>query len=155
MFIWENKKLMEYFFFRDVNLNGYRIPAGSQVVPLINCVHMDPNLWDEPNTFNPSRFIDESGKIKRPEYFMPFGVGRRMCLGDVLARMELFMFFASMMHQFDLQIEPDAALPSLEGTVGATISPQKFGVMFVPRSPPAPPAVVLHDHLHLRHVGAH
>ncbi|XP_026494957.1 cytochrome P450 18a1 [Vanessa tameamea] len=140
---------------KDVHLNGYRIPAGSQVVPLINCVHMDPNLWDEPNKFNPSRFIDESGKIKRPEFFMPFGVGRRMCLGDVLARMEMFMFFASMMHQFDVQTEDGAAPPSLEGTVGATIAPENFRVKFVPRAPPAPPAVVLHDHPHLRHVGAH
>ncbi|CAH2237603.1 cytochrome P450 18a1 [Pararge aegeria] len=140
---------------KDVHLNGYRIPAGSQVVPLINCVHMDPNLWEEPNKFNPSRFIDENGKIKRPEFFMPFGVGRRMCLGDVLARMEMFMFFSSMMHQFDVESEAGAAPPSLEGTVGATIAPKAFRVKFVPRAPPAPPAVIAHDHQHLRHVGAH
>ncbi|XP_038215552.1 cytochrome P450 18a1-like [Zerene cesonia] len=142
---------------KDVNLNGYRIPAGSQVVPLINCVHMDPNLWDEPNKFNPSRFIDDNGKIRRPEYFMPFGVGRRMCLGDVLARMEMFMFFASMMHQFDVQMESGVAPPSLEGTVGATIAPQAFRVKFVPRAPaaPAPPVASLPDHPHLRHVGSH
>lgn len=138
-----------------MHLNGYRIPAGSQVVPLINCVHMDPNLWDEPNKFNPSRFIDENGKIKRPEFFMPFGVGRRMCLGDVLARMEMFMFFAGMMHQFDVETEAGAAPPSLEGTVGATIAPKAFRVKFVPRAPPAPPVAVAHDHPLLRHVGAH
>nr|QLI62178.1 cytochrome P450 29 [Streltzoviella insularis] len=140
---------------KDVHLNGYKIPAGSQVVPLINCVHMDPTLWNEPNKFNPSRFIDENGKIRRPEYFMPFGVGRRMCLGDVLARMEMFMFFASMMHQFDVQSEAGAAPPSLEGTVGATIAPQTFRVRFVAREPLLPPAAPTPDHPHLRHVGAH
>ncbi|PZC78548.1 cytochrome P450 18a1 [Helicoverpa armigera] len=139
---------------KDVHLNGYRIPAGSQVVPLINCVHMDPNLWDEPNKFNPSRFIDETGKIRRPEFFMPFGVGRRMCLGDVLARMEMFMFFACMMHQFDVQMEMGDAPPSLEGTVGATIAPQSFRVKFSPRSAPAA-AAPAPEHPHLRHVGAH
>ncbi|XP_050666564.1 cytochrome P450 18a1 [Leptidea sinapis] len=139
---------------KDVNLNGYRIPAGSQVVPLINCVHMDPKLWHEPKTFNPSRFIDENGKIRRPEFFMPFGVGRRMCLGDILARMEMFMFFASMMHQFDLQMDDGDALPSLEGTVGATIAPHPFQVKFIPRSRPAPAVVCPPDHTHLRHVGA-
>ncbi|CAH0701907.1 unnamed protein product [Spodoptera exigua] len=138
---------------KDVHLNGYRIPAGSQVIPLINCVHMDPNLWDEPNKFNPSRFIDETGKIRRPEFFMPFGVGRRMCLGDVLARMEMFMFFACMMHQFDVQMETGDAPPSLEGTVGATIAPKAFRVKFSPRSVPVAPAAA--DHPHLRHVGAH
>nr|WNT94917.1 26-hydroxylase CYP18A1 [Lymantria dispar] len=140
---------------KDVNLNGYRIPAGSQVIPLINCVHMDPNLWDEPNKFNPSRFIDETGKVRRPEYFMPFGVGRRMCLGDVLARMEMFMFFSSIMHQFDVQMEAGDAFPSLEGRVGATIAPQAFRVKFSSRAVQPPPIVVTPDHLHLRHVGAH
>lgn len=111
---------------------------------------MDPNLWDEPNKFNPSRFIDDTGKIRRPEFFMPFGVGRRMCLGDVLARMEMFMFFACMMHQFDVQMVPGDAPPSLEGTVGATIAPKAFRVRFVPRTVPVVP-----DHAHLRHVGAH
>lgn len=138
-------------------MNGYRIPAGCQVVPLINCVHMDPNLWEEPNKFNPSRFIDETGKIRRPEFFMPFGVGRRMCLGDVLARMEMFMFFACTMHQFDIELPEGEAPPSLEGTVGATIAPQSFRVRFLPRpAPPAPaPAPLTPEHAHLRNVGAH
>ncbi|KAJ8725545.1 hypothetical protein PYW08_003728 [Mythimna loreyi] len=139
---------------KDVNLNGYSIPAGSQVIPLINRVHMDPNLWDEPNKFNPSRFVEESGKIRRPEFFMPFGVGRRMCLGDVLARMEMFMFFSCIMHQFDVVMEDGAAPPSLEGTVGATIAPKAFRVKFLPRLTPV--AVPLApDQPHLRHVGAH
>lgn len=111
---------------------------------------MDPNLWDEPNKFNPGRFIDEGGKIRRPEFFMPFGVGRRMCLGDVLARMEMFMFFACTMHQFDVEMEEGVPVPSLEGTVGATIAPQSFRVRFVSRSGADPP-----DHPYLRNVGAH
>lgn len=140
---------------KDVHLNGYKIPAGSQVVPLINCVHMDPNLWDEPNKFNPSRFIDDSGKVKRPDFFMPFGVGRRMCLGDVLARKEMFLFFSSLMHQFDLQMAPEDAPPSLEGNVGATISPKSFRVKFIARAPLVQNVTPAPDHSHLRHVGAH
>lgn len=141
---------------RDVQINGYKIPAGSQVIPLINCVHMDPNLWDEPNKFNPSRFIDATGKIRRPEYFMPFGVGRRMCLGDVLARKEMFMFFSCMMHQFDLEMAEGDALPSLEGIVGATIAPKAFRVKFLARSPvPLVPTTLSADSSHLRHVGSH
>lgn len=115
---------------------------------------MDPNLWDEPSKFNPSRFIDDSGKIRRPEYFMPFGVGRRMCLGDVLARMEMFMFFSCVMQQFDLEMEEGHAVPTLEGTVGATIAPESFRVKFIPRSPPAP-AIPVPELTHLlRNVGA-
>lgn len=114
-------------------MNGYRIPAGAHVVPLINSVHMDPNLWDKPEEFNPSRFINSEGKVHRPEFFMPFGVGRRMCLGDVLARFELFLFFSNMMHLFTIQLPEGQTLPSLKGNPGVTISPDLFNVCLIPR----------------------
>ncbi|EFN74585.1 Cytochrome P450 18a1 [Camponotus floridanus] len=118
---------------RDTTLNGYAIPAGTQIVPLLHAVHMDPKLWDEPEVFRPSRFLSSEGKICKPEYFMPFGVGRRMCLGEVLARMEIFLFFGSLMHTFDLSLPEGASLPSLRGNAGITISPDPFKVCFLQR----------------------
>jgi 26-hydroxylase len=117
----------------DETLNGYKIPAGCHVIPLINTVHMDPNLWENPEVFNPSRFLDAAGNVQKPEFFIPFGVGRRMCLGNVLARMELFMFFTAMMHNFDITLPEGAALPSLKGNPGVTISPDRFAVCLTPR----------------------
>lgn len=114
--------------YSDETLNGYKIPAGCHVVPLINSVHMDPNLWENPEDFKPSRFINAEGKVQKPEYFIPFGVGRRMCLGDVLARMELFLFFSSIMHRFEISLPAGADLPSLNGNPGVTIYPNKFAV---------------------------
>lgn len=124
-----------YFWFhcRDVEINGYKIPAGSHVIPLINSVHMDPNLWDKPEEFNPSRFVDSEGKVRKPEYFIPFGVGRRMCLGDILAKMELFLFFSSFMHTFNITLPEGHPMPSLKGNVGATITPESFNVCLTPR----------------------
>lgn len=119
--------------YRDVTLNGYTIPAGCQVVPLLHAVHMDPELWDEPEAFRPTRFLTSEGKIHKPEYFMPFGVGRRMCLGDVLARMELFLFFSSLMHTFDLRLPEGTSLPSLRGNAGITVSPDPFKVCLLQR----------------------
>lgn len=87
---------------------------------------MDPKLWDNPNEFRPSRFINAEGKIHKPEFFIPFGVGRRMCLGDVLARMELFLFFASLMHRFDVILPEGSEQPSLNGNPGVTIHPDSF-----------------------------
>lgn len=103
------------------------------MVPLINSVHMDPTLWDKPEQFMPDRFVDASGNIKKPEYFMPFGVGRRMCLGDVLARMELFLFFASILHSYDISLPEGAPVPSLEGNAGVTITPNAFKIKLTPR----------------------
>lgn len=94
---------------------------------------MDPNLWEKPEEFNPDRFLDAEGKVRKPEFFMPFGVGRRMCLGDVLAKMELFLFFATLMHSFDMTLPAGEMMPSLKGTVGVTITPELFKVCLKPR----------------------
>jgi 26-hydroxylase len=95
---------------------------------------MDETLWDSPNDFRPSRFINAEGKVHKPEYFIPFGVGRRMCLGDVLARMELFLFFASIMHTFDVSLPNGAQEPSLNGNPGVTIHPDNFLVYLKERA---------------------
>jgi 26-hydroxylase len=59
-----------------VVLNGFKIPKNTQIVPLLHAVHMDPNLWDEPEKFKPTRFLNAEGKVTKPEYFLPFGVGK-------------------------------------------------------------------------------
>lgn len=64
------------FFFRDVKLGSYWIPKDTQIVPLLHAVHLDSNLWDEPEKFKPERFINAEGKVSKPEFFMPFGVGK-------------------------------------------------------------------------------
>lgn len=110
------------------------MPQNTQVVPLLHAVHMDPNLWDKPEEFNPLRFINSEGKVTKPEYFLPFGVGRRMCLGDVLARMELFLYFSSLLHCFDISVPEGDTLPSLKGNAGVTITPNAYKVCLTPRN---------------------
>ena len=101
------------------------------MIPLIHAVHMDPTLWKEPEQFNPERFLSDDGtKTVRPDFFIPFGVGRRMCLGDVLAKAELFLFFSSMLHVFNLQLPEGAELPDLCGQAGVTVSPKSFKVKY-------------------------
>nr|AVL92816.1 CYP450 [Locusta migratoria] len=118
---------------RDVYLNGFMIPKDAHVVPLLHAVHMDPTLWDDPEKFEPTRFLNAEGKVTKPEFFLPFGVGRRMCLGDVLARMELFLFFSSLLHVFDLRLPEGQPLPSLKGNTGATVTPDSYKVCLVER----------------------
>ncbi|KAI5718576.1 hypothetical protein M8J77_023310 [Diaphorina citri] len=108
---------------RDVKFNGFTIPKNTQIVPLLHAVHMDPELWESPEDFRPTRFLTPEGKVTKPEFFLPFGVGRRMCLGDVLARMELFLFFSTLMHTFGIESPPGQPLPSLKGNAGVTITP--------------------------------
>ncbi|XP_076251776.1 cytochrome P450 18a1 [Rhynchophorus ferrugineus] len=119
---------------RDIKLNGFLLPRHAQIVPLLHAVHMDPTLWKEPEKFDPSRFIDGEGKVHKPEYFLPFGVGRRMCLGEVLARMEIFLFLSSLLHSFEVSAPDGDTLPTLKGIVGVTISPTPYKVCLKPRT---------------------
>ena len=114
---------------RTTKLNGHTIPKGTQVIPLIHAVHMDPTLWKDPEQFNPDRFLSQDGKSTvKPDFFIPFGIGRRVCLGDVLAKAELFLFFSSLLHVFNLRMPEGEPQPDLRGMTGVTVTPQTFQV---------------------------
>ncbi|CAJ0933284.1 unnamed protein product [Ranitomeya imitator] len=59
---------------------GYTIPKGSVVLANLWAVHRDPKVWEKPNDFNPSRFLDEHGQILKKEAFIPFGIGKNTLL---------------------------------------------------------------------------
>ncbi|XP_014240589.1 cytochrome P450 18a1 [Cimex lectularius] len=140
---------------KDIKLEGYTIPANSHVIPLLYAVHMDPNLWDEPEAFKPERFLTAENKIFCPDYFLPFGVGRRMCLGAVLARLELFQFFASFMHTFHARVPEDCPPPSLRPNIGVTLTPEHFRVSLTQRPLQDSSLEFLNSAPGVRSVGAH
>ncbi|KAK3865744.1 hypothetical protein Pcinc_028679 [Petrolisthes cinctipes] len=117
----------------NTTLGGYTIPKGATIIPLLYGCHMDPRLWDNPEEFNPTRFIDSEGRVKKPEQFIPFGTGRRMCLGNVLAKSELFLFFTSILHMFNLGQPEGEPLPSMEGEFSTTYTPKPFKMCFQSR----------------------
>lgn len=90
---------------REVEFEGYKLPKNTHIVPLLHAVHMDPEIWDEPEEFRPSRFLSADGKkVVKPDQFMPFGAGQRMCIGDQMAEKEFFLLFSSLLHSFDLSL---------------------------------------------------
>ena len=71
-------------------------------------VHLDPKCWENPTMFNPYRHIDENGKlITNQGNFYPFGAGRRVCAGEPLAKVELFLFLSWMLQEFTFIAEED------------------------------------------------
>ncbi|KAK7503047.1 hypothetical protein BaRGS_00005673, partial [Batillaria attramentaria] len=117
----------------DVTLAGYTIPKDAFIMPNLDSVLQDPEVWGDPDKFRPDRFIGPDGKIIRPDEFIPFSVGRRVCLGESLARMELFLYLTTMIQHFRFLPPEDDQLPSLEGIMGMTYSPKRFLVRAVPR----------------------
>lgn len=92
---------------KDVTFRGYKIPAETFVMVNTWSAMRDPEHWDEPNRFNPSRFIDaKTGLLKkyRNPAMMPFGVGKRACIGESIARMQLFLIFTSILQKFKIGI---------------------------------------------------
>ncbi|NWX81186.1 CP17A lyase, partial [Alca torda] len=114
----------------DTSIGEYSIPKGARVVINLWSVHHDEKEWDKPEEFNPGRFLDERGQhIRSPSpSYLPFGAGIRVCLGEVLAKMELFLFLAWVLQRFTLECPQEQPLPSLEGKFGVVLQVQKFKV---------------------------
>ncbi|XP_071604500.1 steroid 17-alpha-hydroxylase/17,20 lyase isoform X3 [Heliangelus exortis] len=114
----------------DTSIGEYSIPKGARVIINLWSVHHDEKEWDKPEEFNPRRFLDEKGQhIHSPSpSYLPFGAGIRVCLGEILAKMELFLFLAWMLQRFTLECPQDQPLPSLEGKFGVVLQVQKFQV---------------------------
>lgn len=87
---------------KDVVIQGYKIPAGTTVVCHIGTLLRDKRYFDEPEKFKPERFMDKNGKFFQPPEFIPFGVGKRSCLGEGIARLELFLFIGNIFNQLQV-----------------------------------------------------
>ena len=71
----------------DTTLAGYRVPKDTVVMTNLMAVHLDPSLWENPNSFDPRRHIDSDGQlITNSGNFLPFSAGRRVCAGEALAK---------------------------------------------------------------------
>jgi len=110
---------------RDVTINGYYIPKGTSIIPQLSVVLYDDKIFPNHDKFDPSRFLDKNGKWKRVDELIPFSIGKRQCLGEGLARMELFLFAANIFNQFKLKNVPNKP-PSLVRKLGATAVPESF-----------------------------
>ena len=88
---------------KDVTIHGHHIPKDTVITHQVSSVLFDERYFKDPYTFNPDRFIDKNGKFFSPPELMPFGIGKRACLGEGLARMELFLFTSNIFNQMKLK----------------------------------------------------
>ncbi|XP_048186018.1 cytochrome P450 2F2-like isoform X1 [Perognathus longimembris pacificus] len=117
---------------KDTEFQGFLIPRGTDVITLLNTVHYDPSQFKTPHEFNPEHFLDANQSFKKSPAFMPFSAGRRLCLGEPLARMELFLYFTAILQRFTLQplgAPEDIDLTPLSSGLGNVPRPFKLRVL--------------------------
>ncbi|CAH1266083.1 CYP2U1 [Branchiostoma lanceolatum] len=122
-----------HFTSSDVFFRGYHIPKATRVAVNIWSVLYDPELWPEPYKFDPTRFLDDSGKFTRREEIIMFSMGRRLCPGEGLAKAELFLIFTSLLQRFTFKPPEGGPMPSAEGVFGLVHSPAPFQLVAEPR----------------------
>ncbi|KAL9969531.1 hypothetical protein ACROYT_G021755 [Oculina patagonica] len=119
----------------DTTLCGYRVPKDTIVFADTETVHLDPKCWESSTVFNPYRHIDEEGKlITNQGNFYPFGAGRRVCAGEPLAKVEVFLFLSWMLQKFTFVAEENGRPPNLTGVFnGATQFPAPYKIRAISR----------------------
>ncbi|XP_069593145.1 cytochrome P450 2D14-like [Ranitomeya imitator] len=113
---------------RDMEIKGYFIPKGTNIITNLSSVLKDHEVWEKPFQFYPKHFLDENEKFLKREAFIPFSIGRRACLGEQLARMELFLFFTTFLQQLTFEIPNDQPRPREDPFFALTLSPQPYNI---------------------------
>ncbi|RCV06481.1 LOW QUALITY PROTEIN: hypothetical protein SETIT_1G166100v2 [Setaria italica] len=112
-----------------VQVQGYTIPEGTTIILNIWAVHRDADVWTDPEKFMPERFMDGGSDFSSKDCkLIPFGGGRRICIGLPLAYRTVHLILASLLHQFDWILPEEA----MENGVDMT---EKFGLVISMATP--------------------
>ncbi|KAK2844439.1 hypothetical protein Q5P01_011098 [Channa striata] len=117
---------------RDSSIAGYFIPKNTVIIPNLFGAHHDPAVWSDPYSFKPERFLGGGGGSARA--LIPFSAGARHCLGDSVAKMELFLFTGYLLRDFQF-IPPRSkpSLPDLRGVASVVLKVKPYTVIARPR----------------------
>jgi cytochrome P450 len=114
-------------------VGGWTIPPGIHVVPCIYLTHRRADLWEDPTAFRPERFLDGAPE---PYAFIPFGGGRRRCLGAAFATLEMREVLQAVAARFTLA--PERAEGERMRRRSITLTPARGGYV-IPEALASPP----------------
>ncbi|KAK0046555.1 cytochrome P450 2B4 [Biomphalaria pfeifferi] len=118
----------------DTTLRGFFIPKGTCILPNLDSVLLDEKIWgDDAKDFRPERFIDNNGCLLHPEELIPFSIGKRLCLGESIAKMELFLYLSSLFQRYTFSPEIQGVPPKMTDIFGIVAVPGAYKVRMLKR----------------------
>ncbi|NXP21156.1 CP2J2 protein, partial [Scytalopus superciliaris] len=118
---------------KDTELLGYHVPKDTIILANIDSVLSDPGKWETPDQFNPGHFLDKDGNFVNREAFLPFAIGQRVCIGELLARMELFIVFSTLLQAFRFTLPEGVKEVNTKFVFGTTMKPPPYQLCAIPR----------------------
>ena len=111
----------------DTLLRGFLIPKDTLVLPNIASVHLSEHEFQKPSEFQPERFLNEDQtQLVTSEKLIPFSLGPRSCLGETLARVELFLYTVKLVQRYTFELTSGEDKPSVKGVLGLTHRPRDY-----------------------------
>nr|KYP51054.1 7-ethoxycoumarin O-deethylase [Cajanus cajan] len=109
--------LLPYVAGEDVEVSGYTIHKGNQVLINAWSIGRNPQFWEDPLLFEPERFLRSNVDFKGRDFeYLPFGAGRRICPGLPLANRMITLMLAALLHSFQWKLPPGVTPQTLDMT---------------------------------------
>ncbi len=116
--------------------DGYDIPKGTYIVGNIYQAHRDPVAWPDPEEFRPERFMDEAGNFATHPGWLPFSAGKRVCVGEAVAKIDLHLCMVTLFQQFSVLADPRGRQLDCSYDVSHTpfeIVSERYKILFLSR----------------------
>lgn len=119
----------------ELVFRGYHLPKGAYLFVNLYAVHHNTEIWGDPETFRPERFLNENQtKFLPNEALIAFAEGKRKCIGENFAKDTLFLFATSICQQFDILPDPDnKGKVDLKPGTGFVLTPKPFKILISSR----------------------
>lgn len=123
--IYYQKLLRDFNGFFYLFVSGYSVKAGTLLFLNNYDLNMSTSLWNDPEKFEPLRFIS-NGRLLKPDHFIPFGIGRRSCMGYKMVQFLSFSIIGNLLNEFNISSLNNEEIKVPLGSLAMEENPYQF-----------------------------